>query len=118
MPTGKTTALIRWAFINSVMSLLFNRLSGLVIAFLPRRKPLLISWLQSPPAVILEPEKKGQRTRQHIKSTDITFLTKVHIVKAMVFIVIIYRCESWTINRLSAKELMFSNFGTEEVITS
>ena len=57
MPTGKTTALIRWAFINSVMSLLFNRLSGLVIAFLPRRKPLLISWLQSPSAVILKPPK-------------------------------------------------------------
>ena len=57
MTTGKTIALIRWTFINIVMSLLFNMLSRLVIAFLPRSKCLSISWLQSPPAVILEPKK-------------------------------------------------------------
>ena len=57
MTTGKTIALIRWTFIGTVMSLLFNMLSRLVIAFLPRSKCLLISWLQSPPAVILEPKK-------------------------------------------------------------
>ena len=57
MTTGKTIALIRWTFINIVMSLLFNMLSRLVIAFLPRSKCLSISWLQSPPAVILEPRK-------------------------------------------------------------
>ena len=55
MTTGKTIALNRWTFIDEVMSLLFNRLSRLVIAFLPRSKHLLISWLQSPFAVILEP---------------------------------------------------------------
>ena len=57
MTTGKTIALTRWTFVGKVMSLLFNMLSGLVIAFLPRSKCLLISWLQSPSAVILEPPK-------------------------------------------------------------
>ena len=55
--TGKTTALTRWTFVSQVMSLLFNILSRLVIAFLPKSKCLLISWLQSPSAVILEPKK-------------------------------------------------------------
>ena len=55
MTAGKTTALTRWTFIGKVMSLVFNMLSRLVIAFLPRSKRLLISWLQSPSAVILEP---------------------------------------------------------------
>ena len=57
MTTGKTKALTRWTFVDKVMSLLFNMLSRLVIAFLPRNKCLLISWLQSPSAVILEPPK-------------------------------------------------------------
>ena len=57
MTTGKTIALTRWTFVGKVMSLLFNMLSQLVIAFLPRSKHLLISWLQSPSAVILEPRK-------------------------------------------------------------
>ena len=57
MTSGKTIALTRWTFVGKVKSLLFNMLSGLVIAFLPRRKHLLISWLQSPSAVILEPSK-------------------------------------------------------------
>src|SRR5574337_813086 len=55
--TGKTIALTRRAFVGKVMSLLFNMLSRLVITFLPRSKRLLISWLQSPSAVILEPRK-------------------------------------------------------------
>ena len=57
MTTGKTIALTRRAFVGKVMSLLFNMLSRLVITFLPRSKRLLISWLQSPSAVILEPPK-------------------------------------------------------------
>ena len=57
MTTGKTIALTRWTFVGKVMSLLFNMLSRLVIAFLPKNKHLLISWLQSPSAVILEPPK-------------------------------------------------------------
>jgi hypothetical protein len=55
--TGKTIALTRWTLVGKVMSLLFNLLSRLVITFLPRSKRLLISWLQSPSAVILEPPK-------------------------------------------------------------
>ena len=57
MTTGKTIALTRWIFVGKVMSLLLNMLSRLVITFLPRSKRLLISWLQSPSAVILEPKK-------------------------------------------------------------
>ena len=55
MTTGKTIALTRWTFVGKVMSLLFNMLSSLVITFLPGSKCLLISWLQSPSVVILEP---------------------------------------------------------------
>ena len=58
MTTGKTIALTRWTFVSKVMSLLYNMLSRFVIAFLLRSKCLLISWLQSPSAVILEPPKK------------------------------------------------------------
>ena len=57
MTTGKTIALTRQTFVGKVMSLLFNMLSRLVITFLPRSRHLLISWLQSPSAVILEPKK-------------------------------------------------------------
>ena len=57
MTTGKTIALTRWNFVGKVMSLLFNMLSRFVIAFLPRSKRLLISWLQSLSTVILEPPK-------------------------------------------------------------
>ena len=57
MTTGKTIALTRWTFVDKVMSLLFYMLSRLVITFLPRSKRLLISWLQSPSAMILEPPK-------------------------------------------------------------
>ena len=58
MTTGKTIAFTRWTLVGKVMSLLFNMLSRLVITFLPRSRHLLISWLQSPSAVILEPKKK------------------------------------------------------------
>ena len=65
MTTGKTIALNRWTFVGKVMSLFFNMLSRLVITLLPRSKRLLISWLQSPYAVILEPKK--------IKSDTVSF---------------------------------------------
>ena len=70
MTTGKTIALTRWTFVGKVMSLLFSMLSRLVIAFLPRSKHLLISWLQSPSAVILEP-KKLKHVTVSIVSTSI-----------------------------------------------
>ena len=60
MTIGKTIALTRWNFVSNVMSLLFNMLSRLVIAFLPRSKRLLISWLQSPSAGILDPPSPRQ----------------------------------------------------------
>ena len=62
MTTGKTIALTRWVFVGKVMSLLFNMLPRLVITFLPRSKRLLISWLQSPSAVILKPRKLKSAT--------------------------------------------------------
>ena len=62
MTTGKTIALTRQTFVGKVMSLLFNMLSRLLITFLPRSKRLLISWLQSPSAVILEPPKRKSVT--------------------------------------------------------
>ena len=62
MTTGKTTALTRWTFVGKVMSQCFNILSRLVITFLPRDKHLLVSWLQSPSAVILEPKKVKSAT--------------------------------------------------------
>ena len=150
MTTGKTIALTRWTFVGKVMSLLLNMLSTLVIIFLPRSKRLLISWLQSPSAVILEPKKikimaSGPITSWEIegetvetvsdfifgsfkitadgdcsheikkclllgrkvltnldsmfKSRDITLPTKVHLVKAMVFPVVMYGCESWTVKK-------------------
>ena len=59
---GKTIALTRWTFVDKVMSLLFNMLSRFVITFLPQSKHLLISWLQSPSAVILEPPQEKSAT--------------------------------------------------------
>ena len=80
MTTGKTIALTRWTFFGKGMSLLFNMLSMLVIAFLPRSKRLLISWLQSPSAVILEPRK--------IKSTTVypSICHEVMGLHAMIFV--------------------------------
>ena len=80
MTTGKTKALTRWTFVGKVMSLLFNMLSRLVIAFLPRGKRLLISWLQSPSAVILEPKKIKSDT------VSISICHKVMGLDAMIFI--------------------------------
>ena len=70
MTTGKTIALTRWTFVGKVTSRLFNMLSTLVITFLPRSKHLLISWLQLPSAVILEPPKNKVCHCFHCFSTD------------------------------------------------
>ena len=69
MTTGKTIALTRWNFVDKVMSLVFNMLSRLVITFLARSKHLLISWLQSPSAVILEPPKIKSATVSTVSSS-------------------------------------------------
>ena len=73
MTTGKTIALTRWTFVDKVMSLLFNMLSWLVITLLPRSKCLLISWLQSPSAVIWEPKK--------IKSATVSTVSHLFAMK-------------------------------------
>ena len=73
MTTGKTIALTRQTFVGKVMSLLFNMLSRLVITFLPRSKHLLISWLQSPSAVILEPPPPQQKVSHCFHSFPIYF---------------------------------------------
>ena len=73
MTTGKTITLTVWAFVGKGMSLLFNMLSRLVIAFLPRSKHLLISWLQSQSTVILEPKK--------IKSASVSIFSHMFAMK-------------------------------------
>ena len=82
MTTGKTIALTRWTFVGKIMSLLFNMLSMLVIAFLLRSKHLLISWLQSPSAVILEPPKIKSDT----VSTVSHYFQEVMGPDAMIFV--------------------------------
>ena len=103
-----------------------NLLSGLVITFLPRSKRLLISWLQSPSAVILDPRKIKSATVSTVspyichevmelkvmtnldtilKSRDITLPTKVRLVKAMVFPVVMYGCESWTVKKAEHRRI-------------
>ena len=77
MTTGKIIALTRWTFVGQVMSLLFSMLSRLVTAFLPRSKRLLISWLQSPSAVILEPKK--------IKSDAVSTVSHLFPMKWFIF---------------------------------
>jgi len=83
MTTGKTIALTRRTFVGKVMSLLFNMLSRLVITFLPRSKHLLISWLQSPSAVILEPQKIKSDT---VSSVSPSISHEVMGPDAMIFI--------------------------------
>jgi len=81
--TGKTIALTRQTFVGKVMSLLFNMQSRLVITFLPRSKRLLISWLQSPSAVILEPKKIKSDT---VSTASPSISQKVMGPDAMIFI--------------------------------
>jgi len=83
MMAGKTIALARRTFVGKVMSLLFNMLSWLVIAFLPRSKLLLISWLQSPSAVILEPKKIKSVT---VSIVSLSICHEVMRLDAMIFV--------------------------------
>ena len=103
MTTGKTIDLTIHIFVGKVMSLLFHILSRLTIAFLPRSKCLLISWLQTPSAVILEAKKINSVTISIVsytmanldtvlKSRDISLPTKNCVVKAVVFPVVMYGC--------------------------
>ena len=87
MTIGKTIALTRWTFVGKVMSLLFNMLSRLAIAFLPMSKHLLISWLQSPSAVILEPRK--------IKSVIVSIVSPsiCHEVMGPDSMILVFECQ-------------------------
>ena len=104
MTAGKTIALTRRTLVGKVMSLRLNMLCRLVITFLPRSKRLLISWLQSPSAVILEPQKRKSDTistvspsiSHEVMGQDARWC---HLVKAMVFPVVMYGCESWTVKK-------------------
>ena len=83
MTTGKTIALTRWTFVGKEISLIFNMLSRLVITFLPRSKRLLISWLQSPSAVILEPKNIQSAT---VSTVSPSICHEVMGLDAMIFV--------------------------------
>ena len=85
MTAGKTIALTRWTFVGKVMSLLFNMLSRLVITFLPRSKCLLISQLQSPSAMILEP-KKLKVSPLTVSTVYLSIFHEVMGLDAMIFV--------------------------------
>ena len=117
MTTGKTIALTRWTFVDNVMFLLFNMLSRFVIAFLPRSKCLLISWLQSPSAVILEPRK--------IKSATVFTVSPsiYHEVVGLDAMILIFWMLSfkWTFSLCSfilIKSLFSSSFSAIRVVSS
>ena len=84
MTTGKTIALTIWTFVGKVMSLLLNMLSMLVITFLPRSKHLLISWLHSPSAVILEPKE--------IKSVTVSIVSPSVCQEVMGLVEVVQMC--------------------------
>ena len=91
MTTGKTIVLIRQTFVGKVMSLLFNMLSRLVISFLPKNKHLLISWLQSLSAVILEPFKKTKSVTVSILSASISHEVMGPDVMILVFLILRFK---------------------------
>ena len=83
MTTGKTIALTRWTFVDKVISLFFNIVSRLVVAFLLRSKCVLITWLQSPPAVILEPQNMKSVT---VPTVSPSICHEVMGLDAMIFV--------------------------------
>ena len=108
MTTGKTIALTRWTFVSKAISLLFNMLSRLVTAFLPRRKHLLISWLQSPSAVILEPKKRKLVTASTFPPSiyhEVMGLDAVILVFLIFSFKSAFLLSSFTFKRLSSSSL-------------
>ena len=117
MTTGKTIALIRWTFVGKVMSLLLIVLSRLVITFLPRSKRLLISWLQSPSAVILEPPKIKSATVSTVSpsiSHEVMGLDAMILVFWMLSFKPTYSLSSFTF----IKKLFSSLLSTIRVVSS
>ena len=101
MTIGKTIALTRWNFVGKLISLLFNTLSRLVIIFLPRSKHVLISWLQSPSAVILEPKK--------IKSATVS-ASICHEVMGPDDMILVFEC--WDLSQVFHSPLSLSSRGS------
>ena len=98
--TGKTIALTIWTFVSKVLSMFFNMLSRFVVAFLPRSKSLLISWLQSLPAVILEPQNRKS-------VTDSTFSFSIcHEVMGLDAMILVFEC--WFLSQLFQSPLSSS----------
>ena len=108
MTTGKNIALTGWTFVGKVMCLLFNMLSRLVITFLPRNMCLLISWLQSPSGVILEPPK--------IKSLTVSIVSPSICHEVMGLDVMILAFECWVLSQLFNSPLLLSSRGSFEVL--
>ena len=108
MTTRKSIALTRWAFVGKVMSLLFNMLSRLVITFFPRSKRLLISWLQSPSAVILEPPKLKSDTVSTVSPPGETLSQKQSC----------YFLPSEAFHLWNSDSLGLSRISTTEILTS
>ena len=108
MTTGKTIALTRRTFVGKVISLLLNMLSRLVITVLPRSKHLLTSDGDCSYEIkrcLLLGRKVMTNLDSILKSRDITLSTKVHLVKALVFPVVMYGCESWTIKKAECQRI-------------
>ena len=100
MTTGKTLGLTIWTFVSKVLSLLFNMLSRLVITFLPRSKHLLISWLQSPSAVILEPRKIKSVTVSIVSPSVCHKVVGLDVMKWWDWMPWSSFCECWVLSQL------------------
>ena len=121
MTTGKTIALTRQTFVGKVMSLLFNVLSRLVITFLPSNKHLLISWLQSPSAIILGPQKIKSATVSTVSSSishEVMGPDAMILVFWMLNPVVMYGCESWTVKKWVLKNWCFWTVVLEKTLES
>ena len=115
MTTGKTIALTRWTFVGKIMSLFFNMLSRLVITFLPRSKHLLISWLQSPSAVILEPREIKSAT---VCTVSPSVCYEVMGLDAMIFFWMLCFKQTFSLSSFTFKRLFSSSLPAVRVVSS
>ena len=117
MPTGKTTALNIWTFVSKVMSLILNTLSRFIIAFLLRSKHLLISWLQSLPALILEPKEIKSVTASTF-SPSICHEVMVPDAVILVFFNVKFQASFFTLLFHSQQQALSSSFSANRVVSS
>ena len=116
--TGKTKTLTRWTFVGKVMSLLFNMLSRFVLTFLPRSKCLLISWLQSPSAVILEPKKIKSVTVSIVSPSICHEVTGPEATILLVFWMLSFKSAFSLPSFTSIKRLFSSSLSAIRVVSS